>query len=57
MIKRYKVADIHFAFHNAKLVKLLFERGKAIKDIDREKRAEIEEKMNKDIFENVAEVQ
>lgn len=56
-LKGYKVADIHFAFHNAKLVKLLFERGEAIKDIDRERRAEIEEKMNKDIFRNLGEVQ
>ena len=55
--ERYKVADIHFAFHNAKLVALLFERGEAIKDIDRERREEIEAKMNKDIFENVEEVQ
>jgi hypothetical protein len=38
MLERYKVADIHFAFHNAKLVKLLFERGEAIKDIDVERR-------------------
>ena len=51
------MADIHFAFHNAKLVALLFERGEAIKDIDRERREEIEAKMNKDIFENVEEVQ
>jgi hypothetical protein len=57
MLERYKVADIHFAFHNAKLVKLLFERGEAIKDIDKERREEIENKMNKDIFEDVDEVQ
>lgn len=56
-LEEYRVADIHFAFHNAKLVKLLFERGEAIKDIDRERRAEIEEKMNKDIFRNLGEVQ
>jgi hypothetical protein len=36
------VADVHFAFHNAKLVKLLFERGEAIKEIDAEKRESIE---------------
>ena len=57
ILEEYKVADIHFAFHNAKLVKLLFARGEAIKEIDREKRAEIEEQINKDIFTDIAEVQ
>ena len=57
ILEEYKVADVHFAFHNAKLVKLLKERGEAIKDIDREARQAVEIKMNKEIFSNLEEVQ
>jgi sporulation protein YlmC with PRC-barrel domain len=38
---KFKVADINFAYDNGHLVKLLIERGKAIKNVDTKKEISI----------------